>query len=59
MGHEYYQKVFPIHPCMHSSIHPSIHPSIPYGSGAHLKVLVGAGFIVAKLGMMSSGMEGT
>ncbi len=37
-----------------------IHPSIPYGSGAHLKVLmVGAGFIVAKLGMMSSGMEGT
>jgi hypothetical protein len=56
MGHEYHQKVFFIHP----SIHSSIHSSIPYGSGAHLKVLVGAGFTVAKLGMMSSsGMEGT
>jgi hypothetical protein len=46
-------------PSIHACIHPSIHPSIPYGSGAHLKVLVGAGFIVAKLGMMSSGKEGT
>jgi hypothetical protein len=42
MGHEYHQKVFPIH--------LSIHSSILYGSGAHLKVLVGADFTVAKLG---------